>query len=129
MNQHEIALLAILGLAAAGVLYFAVSLSPGDVGVPQYQSEAQMMGLNVNAGIRLGKGTPLDLRPVVHFWDPDNNPRDANPPCGVVTTRHRYPSVPGGNISTIIHKGWSAMSDSAPAGNDWYQNPPSTAVL
>lgn len=129
MNQHELAGIVILGLAAMGVLYFAVNSTPNEDSVPQFQTEAQMMGLNVNAGIRLGAGTALDLRPECHFWSPDTNPRDANPPCGVVMTPHRYPSVPGGNISTIIHKGWSAMSQDAPSGNSWFQDPPSVAVL
>ncbi len=129
MNQHEMAAFAILALVAIGVLYFAVNSTPNQDSVPQFQTEAQMMGLNVNAGIRLGAGTPLDLRPSTHFWAPNTNPRDANPPSGVVTTRHRYPAVPGGNISTIIHKGWSAMSDDVPAGNQWFFNPPEAAVL
>lgn len=129
MNQHELACITILGLAALGVLYFAVNSTPNEDSVPQYQTEAQMMGLNVNAGIRLGQGTPLDLRPECHFWSPETNPRDKNPPCGVTTTPHRYPAVPGGNISTIIHKGWSAMSQDAPSDNAWFNDPPSVAQL
>lgn len=129
MNEHQIAILVLIGLAASGALYFAVNSTPNQDTIPQFQTEAQMMGLNVNAGIRLGAGTPLDLRPECHGWAPGTNPRDSNPPCGVTTTPHRYPAVPGGNISTIIHKGWSAMSDDAPADNDWFTNPPSVAVL
>jgi len=129
VNQHEIAVVTILGLAAMGALYFAVNLTPNEDAVPQFQTEAQVMGMGVDAGIKLGAGTPLDLRPECHFWDPQTNPRDANPPCGVVTTPHRYPAIPGGNISTIIHKGWSAMSEDAPSGNTWFNDPPSVAVL
>lgn len=129
MNGHELAIVVLLGLAATGALYFAVNSTPNQDSIPQFQTEAQMMGLNVNAGIRLGTGTPLDLNTSCHFWDPQTNPRDKNPPCGVVTTPHRYPSVPGGNISTIIHKGWSAMSEDAPSDNTWFDTPPSVAVL
>lgn len=127
MNQHELACAVLIGLAAAGTLYFAVNSTANQDSIPQYQTEDQMMGLNVNAGIRLGAGTPLDLRPECHFWSPG---LDGHAPhYGVVTTRHRYPSVPGGNISTIIHKGWSAMSQDAPSDNTWFDTPPTTAVL
>jgi hypothetical protein len=124
VNEQRIAVIALLGLAAVGALYFAVNATPNTQSVPQFQTEAQFAGMNVKAGINLGP-----LMDTSHLWDPAGNPRDANPPCGVVATRHRYPCVPGGNISTVMHKGWSAMSDWAPAGNDWYFNPPEAAVL
>lgn len=124
MNHNELAVLVFIGLAAAGALYFAVNATPNTQSVPQFETEAQLAGLSIDTGITLGP-----LMDTSHLWDPTGNPRDKNPPCGVVATPHRYPSVPGGNISTVMHKGWSAMTDWAPAGNDWFMNPPSVAVL
>lgn len=124
MDNNRVAVIAILGLAAVGALYFAISATPNTQFVPQFEAQAELGGLNIQSG--------LDLGPLVdtsHLWDPTGNPRDGNPPCGVVATPHRYPAVPGGNISTVIHKGWSAMTDWAPAGNDWFRNPPTVAVL
>lgn len=124
MNHNELAVLVVIGLAAMGALYFAVSATPNSDTVPQFESEAQVGGLGIKAGLNFGP-----LIDTSHLWDPDGNPRDGNPPCGVVATPHRYPALAGGNISTVMHKGWSAMTDWAPAGNDWFMNPPSVSVL
>lgn len=123
MNEHRLAVVVLLGIAALGAVYFAVNSTPAVV-VPQYDGEAQFAGMDIRSGIDLGP-----LVDTACLWQPHFNPRDANPPCGVITTRHRYPTVPGGNISTVMHKGWSAMSELAPAGNDWFADPPSVAVL
>lgn len=124
MNHNQLAVMVLIGLAAAGALYFAVSNTPNTDSIPQFQTELQFGSMNVKSGIQLGP-----LMDTSHLWDPCGNPRDANSPQGFVTTPHRYPCVPGGNISTVMHKGWSAMTDWAPAGNDWFMNPPSVAVL
>jgi hypothetical protein len=42
-----------------------------------------------------------------------------------VLTPHRYPSVSGGNISTVIHEGWSSLMRPAPQDADWQDMPPS----
>jgi hypothetical protein len=41
-----------------------------------------------------------------------------------VITPHRYPSVSGGNISMILHRGWDSMMRPGPAAADWYDSPP-----
>lgn len=128
MNSKDLAVASIFGVGAVIALYYAMSNDNQDV-VPDVQTEAQVMGMGVAAGLKLGEGTPLDARVNVHFWSPNSNPRDSNPPCGVITTRHRYPAIPGGNLSTVMHKGWSQFTQAAPAGNDWYLNPPEVAVL
>lgn len=128
MNEHQKACVIILGLGAAIAVYYAMA-NDGQDEVPAVQGEGQVMGMGVAAGMRTGIGTCLDLRPEVHFWSPGTNPRDKNPPCGVVTTPHRYPALPGGNISTVMHRGWSQFCQSAPADDDWRLNPPEVAVL
>jgi len=128
MKPNEAACLAILGVGALVALYYAMANDGQDV-VPGVQTELQVMGMGVNAGMRTGAGTPLDIRTSVHFWSPGENPRDADPPCGIVTTPPRYPALPGGNISTIMHHGWSRMTQGAPASDDWRLMPPEAAVL
>jgi hypothetical protein len=41
-----------------------------------------------------------------------------------IFTQHKYPEVTGGNISTLIHQGMSALSKPAPQDNDWITRPP-----
>lgn len=85
------------------------------------------MGLNVAAGMRVNAGTPLDCSYEIHGWHPGYDP---DPSCQPVTqSKHRYPAVPGGNISTVMHQGWSAMSGMSPSGDDWRLNPPEVAVI
>jgi hypothetical protein len=128
MNANQTACLSFLGIGAIVLLYVA-STRTEDVAVPKVQVAADVMGFGAQGGLNLAAGTPLDGRPCVHFWDPGWNPRDANPPHGVVTTKHRYPAIPGGNVSTVMHHGWSRMAESAPADDDWRLNPPEAAVL
>lgn len=130
MNNNQTALCAILGAGVIVALYFAVSNDPNTAVVPQKEGEYQFMGLGGSAGasLKLGDETPLDLRTHVHFWDPGMNPRDANPPCGVITTPHRYPTMSGGNISNVMHNGWASVINNSP-DNDWFTTPPEAAVL
>jgi hypothetical protein len=131
MNEKQTALCAI-GIVAIGIaIYYANSQTSGNdtTGVPAVQGEGELMGMGVAAGLRLNAGTPLDMTPSVHFWAPGQNQRDANSPQPVVQSRHRYPLVPGGNVSTVMHRGWSAFTEGAPADNDWRINPPEVAVI
>jgi hypothetical protein len=127
MDGPKTACLAVLLGAIVITLYYATQNT--DTPVPSVQGEAQMMGMGVQAGMALGAGTPIDMRPEVHFWSPGVNPRDSNPPCAVTTTRHRYPAVPGGNISTVMHKGYASLINNQPPDADWFFNPPEVAVM
>jgi hypothetical protein len=118
----------ILGAIGAGVLGYMAFQQTGDKYVPQIQGEGQAMGLGVQASMRVNAGTPLDMSPEIHFWEPGFH-YDSQAPQPTVQSRHRYPSIPGGNMSTVMHKGWSSMCDSAPAGNSWFNTPPEVAVL
>jgi len=48
---------------------------------------------------------------------------------GIVFTPHRYPRVCGGELSAIIHQGFSTASLPAQGDMVWLSNPPSEAVL
>lgn len=127
MDEHRIALLAILGVAAVILVYQAQSMTE-DQPIPIAQGELQMMGVALGAGIRYNSGTCLDMNPCAHFWSPETNPRDFAP-NGFINTPHRYPVVPGGNMSTVMHKGWGSFTKDSPMGNDWRIAPPEAAVL
>lgn len=132
MNEHRLTVCILLLMGAAYLAYVASQKDGDRVLVPEFQTEAQMMGLGVSAGMDLANpGSPLDMRISTHFWDPGVNSRDQlawdqNRP---IPTPHRYPCVPGGNISTVMHKGWSQFAESVPNSNDWFLNPPSASVL
>lgn len=122
-NETTICVLGAIGVVALAYLGYCQT---GSKPVPQVQGEGQAMGLGVQATNRICAGTPLDMRPEIHFWSPGF---DVNPAEPVVQPRHRYPAIPGGNMSTVMHKGWGAFNTDAPAGNDWMITPPEVAVL
>lgn len=134
MNSNQLGICALLGLGVIAAIYYATSQTDGNSApIPSVQGEAQVMGMNVPAGqaVRSNQmpnctGTMLDMDPKIHFWDPGVNAPGLNE---TIKTPHRYPAIPGGNLSTVMHKGWSCFNDSAPADNDWRLNPPEVAVL
>lgn len=81
-----------------------------------------MLGIDVNGGI-----TP-EAR-LMHFFDP-GQAVPPNPPNQQYTTpRHRYPTVSGTNISTLIHHGYSPLMVPSPRDNDWMWNPPTESYF
>jgi len=121
---------AVIGIAAIALFYYASQNDGSNTFVPQIQTEAQFKGLGVQVSDNLNYMYPLSIGEGIqaHFWNPDTNPRDATEQS-YCHTKHRYPVVPGGNVSTVIHKGWARMMESAPQGNNWFMNPPEAAVL
>lgn len=127
MNSKEIGMCAVFVFAIGVAIYLAnQSTDDNNRPIPAVQGEGQVMGMGVQAGMRVNAGTPLDCSHETHFWTPELDvSNDCTP---TVTTPHRYPAIPGGNLSTVMHKGWSAFGDSAP-DNTWFTNPPEVAVL
>jgi hypothetical protein len=41
-----------------------------------------------------------------------------------IFTQHKYPTVSGGNISTLIHQGYDRLKVPAPQDDDWRTAPP-----
>lgn len=126
MNPNETALAVLAGIGVASLIYAGTRMT-GDNIVPETQHDEDMIGLNVKSNLSLNVGTPLDMSHEIHGWHPGYDPDPQAQP--VTQSRHRYPSVPGGNLSTVMHKGWSTMNDSSPSGNDWRVDPPEAAVL
>lgn len=128
MNPTETTVWVLAGIGVVALLYMAQQAT-GDQPVPGTQSEEQAMGLGVGAAMRVNAGTPLDMRPEIHFWAPGFVAGLDTGGQPTVQPRHRYPAIPGGNMSTVMHQGFSAMMHKAPADNDWRITPPEAAVL
>jgi hypothetical protein len=99
--------LAALGTAGGLLLYAAVTKA-GGLKVPV---------TNVTESLRFSPFQPSLLRPA-----------DALP--GQVTyTRHRYPEVVGGELTTAIHYGWSQLRIPSERDMNWITCPPSEVTI
>lgn len=125
MNQNKIAL-CVLGAGAVLIVLYLAQQSSGDslTGVPKVESEEQFGGLAADIGSRENTGTMLDMSTDIHGYSPGYNCPDQE----TVITRHRYPLVSGGNISTLIHRGFDAFLLGSP-DNHWRTQPPSEYTL
>lgn len=127
MTPNEKSILVFGAIGMAVIAYLINQNTDGAVPVPESQKETQTMGLGVQASDLSGKGGPLDMSVETHFWTPGFD--DCIPPQPVTQSKHRYPAVPGGNVSYVLHHGWSSVAQDAPAGSNWFLNPPEAAVL
>lgn len=127
MTPNETGVWVLAGIGLAALLYYATQQTGDSTPIPEAQGEAQVMGLGVQAGMKVAAGSPLDMDQKHHGWTPGYDPDPTAQP--VMQSRHRYPALPGGNISTVMHKGWSSACNDAPSGNDWRLNPPEAAVI
>lgn len=57
------------------------------------------------------------------------HPHDAIDGQGLTFSPLRYPNVTGGNISTLIHQGMSALNQPSPQDNDWRIRPPAEVMF
>lgn len=126
MTPNETTIYIIAGIGVAALVWYA-SQQTDSVAVPEVQGEGQVMGLGVSADLAFGEGTPLDMTQHFHGYHPGYDPAPSAQP--VTQSRHRYPVLPGGNISNVMHHGWSQVAKNSPAGNDWRLNPPEVAVI
>lgn len=131
MASNRMAFCAILAAAIAVAAYYAYINTPdSNETVPVAQREMQVGGLGVGSWRSAGKGTPLSMAPELHFWAPGfTEPGYLSEDHPVITTKHRYPAIPGGNLSTVMHKGWGAFNQAPAANSEWFLNPPEVAVL
>ncbi len=118
--------LAVIGGSIVLIMVYVAMQSTGDslASVPKVQTEAQFNAWGVNLDAGINEGTPLDMTPELHFYDEGWNcpGQSLRPP------RHRYPVVSGGNVSTIIHRGFDSMVFGSP-DNAWRTTPPSEETL
>jgi hypothetical protein len=107
-----------IAVGAAGVLliaYFA-HLSVPEEGKTQprydYPGEIVMAGLSAEAMEVIDTGD--------HYFHP--NMCHANQ--GLIFLPHRYPTISGANITTLIHRGLTPLRRQAPQDADWIFAPP-----
>jgi hypothetical protein len=130
MDDNQKGLLYLLTAGIAVAAWYAYTNTPGKSGyIPPKQSGIMTMGMNTQALNMTKPGRYLDCNPDIHFWHPGMDPTSGDSAQPVMQPRLRYPSLPGGNISVVMHQGWSSLMEGAPAGNDWFLNPPEAAVL
>ena len=128
MDTNRAAFCAVLGIAAVIVLVIAMNNTDGNSPpVPKNQGEKQVMGMWVDPTIPVRANATEIIDCGLHFWAPGFPDGNTGEPCR--STPHRYPAIPGGNVSNIMHKGWSAITDASPTDNLWFYNPPEVAVL
>ena len=126
MTPQETACLGVGAVVLAYLVWYANQSTDQKI-VPLVQGEGQVLGLGFQAGMRANPGTNLEISQEFHGWHPGMDPDSSAQP--VIQCRHRYPVVPGGNITYVLHNGWSSMSKDAPADNDWRIAPPEAAIL
>lgn len=126
-NDGKVVLCVLAGVGVVALLYYAQQQTGESVPAPSVQTEAQVMGLGVQAGMRVNAGTPLDTSHTNHGWHPGFDPDPSAQP--VIESKHRYPAIPGGNLSTVMHNGWSQATKAAPGNTGWFDVPPEAAVI
>jgi hypothetical protein len=114
-DHKDIALIAV-GLGALVVIGYAARIKT-DTGQPRYESS---LGADLTTGFnvvdRLDTGD--------HYFHPSY----CVPGQTQIWTQHKYPTVSGGNVSTLIHQGMSALRRSAPQDDDWRTGPPAEVM-
>lgn len=119
-----------VGAAFAIVVGWISFSETGQQIVPGMQTEAQFSGLGLDTGLRVNLGSNGAIDPDLHFWHPGYDPCPGAQK--VITARVRYPYVSGGNLSTVMHRGFDAMKYGSPAGScadDFRVSPPSEVNL
>jgi hypothetical protein len=103
----------VVGVAAAALMgYFAyLQLNVEDQTYPDVE-------------IAVGGGFNHPILPNVNteYSTPENSL------CQVVTLPHRYPQVSGGNITALIHHGWSPLRMSKGMDSRWITRPPAEVM-
>ncbi len=113
----------ILLAVAALVLWWASKAGGGRLATPRYELDpAPLVTASLNALVMVPGGLgDMDSN---HCWKQPSYDTTQN-----VYTRHRYPVTTGGNLSTLIHKGWDSMMRPAERDADWMEIPPADSGL
>lgn len=116
LSEKDIALLAV-GVAVVVVLIYIAHNESNDKGQPRYENTVVTAGMNAMLPIdRLDTGD--------HYFHPNY----CVPGQTQIFLPHRYPSVSGGNISTLIHHGMDRLARRAPQDSDWIERPPAEVM-
>lgn len=115
LSEKDMAILAI-GVAFS-IVFFYMAHGESDTGQPRYEGDSDTgatTGFNVI-------DTYIDRLDTGDHYFP---PAYCVPGQTQIFTAHRYPSVSGGSISTLIHQGFDALRRPAPQDDDWRTQPP-----
>lgn len=117
LSEKDLALLAV-GVAFSALLAY-IAYDRSDTGQARFESSTGITtGFNVI-------DTAIDaLDTGDHYF----HPAHSVPGQTQIFTPHRYPTVSGGNISTLIHQGMSALNRPAPQDDDWRIRPPAEVM-
>lgn len=126
MKGEEITLWVLAGIGVLSLAWMAQQQTQGSK-APKVQSDEDVLGIGAQGSVMSKPGMPLDVRVDLHGWHPGYDPNPHAVP--VRQPRVRYPAVPGGNLSTVMHKGWSSCVNDAPFNNIWFNVPPEASVL
>jgi hypothetical protein len=110
INRHEMGVLILIG-AVAIILGYTAYLK---VDVQDYPS----------AEVSFGGGMNMPVFTMTHGFVTGNENIE-----GVTNLPHRYPNVSGGNITALIHRGWSPMRKRAPHDSKWIECPPAEVMF
>lgn len=108
ISKHECGVIAVAALAVGIIVYYAYTVQEQPVEPP----DKAIVGATFNE--------TLDSMSQEEFFRPNNTISGQV----VVYTKHRYPTVTGGNISTLIHRGYSAVRRKPQMDAGWFMQPP-----
>jgi hypothetical protein len=115
--DHKSLGVAVVGLSFIGLLVLMARQRTDNTGQPRYQDDASLASLSPMAIDALDTGA--------HYF----HPNFCVPGQTQIWTQHRYPAVSGGNVSTLIHHGMSALRRPAPQDSDWIERPPAEVMF
>lgn len=113
VNSKDLAIVSV-GVAFLAVLCY-VAYDRSNTGQPRYQS---------STGIATGFNVIDTAVDALDTGDHYFHPAYCVPGQTQIFTAHKYPTVSGGSISTLIHQGMDALNVPAPQDDDWRIRPP-----
>lgn len=125
LSDRQITLALLGGIAVLALVYIASESSDTQSDGTEDSQSTFTEGLNALAP---NSGSVIDINSArdFHEWVPGFDPVPSSTEC--TKPRLRYPTISGGNISTVIHHGFDAMRFPGVDG-EWADAPPSEVSL
>jgi hypothetical protein len=118
LNERDLGIIAVGATVIVLILFMTrLQMDDGEKGQPRYEGELGTSGIS---GVYIESLDTGD-----HYFHPNH----CVPGQDQIFTPHRYPSISGGNITALIHRGFDPMRRLAPQDSDWMIKPPSNEIL
>lgn len=117
LDRKDLTLMILGGLIVLFIAHVGYQRSD-KTGQPRYQGIPGATGFVT--GLNVVDTIISSLDTGEHYF----HPAHSVPGQTQIFTPHKYPTVSGGNISTLIHQGFDAMIKPAPQDDDWRTAPP-----